>query len=198
MLASKLGTTLASIFATGVVFLGKSRITLTCAMSHDHEGQVLLLLGETQSSVRLMTFGLFIYGLGVGPLAVVQESIIVRFFHSHGLGTSMAIGLIAGKFASFVAARTSYPLSVALGRHAPFYVAAALTGFSFLMNLVYMVASRWLVRASGTTLEAAEARHEAQRRAVYSISEAMALERVAKKRRVNLKEVPLLGDVFWV
>ncbi|KAF8140234.1 major facilitator superfamily domain-containing protein [Boletus edulis] len=181
MLASKLGTTLASIFATGLVFLG----------------QLLLVFGESVENVRLMTFGLFIYGLGLGPLAVIQESIIVRFFHSHGLGTSMAIGLVAGKSASFLAARASYPLSVAFGRHAPFYVSAALTGFSFFMNIVYMFSSHWLVRGSGITLEASELRHEARRRAVYSISEAKALEIVAKKRRVSLKEIPLLGDVFW-
>ena len=144
-----------------------------------------------------MTLGLFIFGLGISPLAVVQESIIVRFFHSHGLGISMAIGLVAGKCASFISARTSYPLSVAFGRHAPFYVSTALTGFSFIANLVYMFASHWLIRGSGTTLEASEVRHEARRRAVYSIPEAMALERVAKKRHVSLKEVPLLGDVFW-
>ncbi|KAN0100647.1 Major facilitator superfamily domain containing protein [Tylopilus felleus] len=181
VLASKLGTTFASIFATGVIFLG----------------QVLVLFGELQQSVRLMTLGLFIYGLGISPLAVVQESIIVRFFHSHGLGISMAIGLVAGKCASFVSARTSYPLSVAFGRHAPFYVSVALTGFSFIINLVYMFASHWLIRGSGVTLEASEVRREARRRAVYSIPEATALERVAKKRHVSLKEVPLLGDVFW-
>ncbi|KAG9314383.1 major facilitator superfamily domain-containing protein [Chiua virens] len=181
VLVSKLGTTLASILATGVVFLG----------------QLILLVGETQGSVRLMTFGLWTYGLGLSPLAVVQESIIVRFFYSHGLGMSMAMGLVAGKFASFLSARTSYPLSVTFGRHAPFYVAAALTGFSFIMNLVYMSASHWLIAESGTVLEASEAQQEARRRAVYSLSEAKALEKAAKKRRVNLKDVPLLGDVFW-
>lgn len=51
---------------------------------------------------------------------------------------------------------------------------------------------------SGETLEAFEAQHGAQRRAVYSIPEAIILKRVAKKRSVKLKEAPLLGDVFWV
>ncbi|KIK92972.1 hypothetical protein PAXRUDRAFT_829460 [Paxillus rubicundulus Ve08.2h10] len=181
VMASKLGTTLASVFATGIVLLG----------------QVLLLVGETQQNVRLMAFGLFVYGLGVSPLAVVQESIIVRFFNSHGLGVSMALGLVAGKCASFVSARTSYFLSVVFGRHAPFYTSTALTGLSFANNLIYMFASHWLVRGSGTTLEASELRNEARRRAVYSISEALALQKVAKKRHVKLKDVPLLGDVFW-
>ncbi|KIJ68423.1 hypothetical protein HYDPIDRAFT_146504 [Hydnomerulius pinastri MD-312] len=181
LMASKLGTTVTSIFATGVIFLG----------------QALLLIGETQENVRLMAFGLFVFGLGVSPLAVVQESIIVRFFKSHGLGVSMALGLVAGKCASFVSARTSYPLSVALGRHAPFHASTGLTGLSFIINLIYMSASKWLIKGSGTTLEASEVQNEARRRAVYSISEAKALEKVAKKRRVKWKDVPLLGDVFW-
>lgn len=144
-----------------------------------------------------MTLGLFIYGLGLSPLAVVQESIIVRFFHSHGLGTSMAMGLVAGKCASFLSARTSYPLSVTFGRHAPFYVSTALTCFSFIINLVYMFASHRLIIGSEITLEASEAQQEVQRCTVYSIPKVMALERVARRRRVSLKEVPLLGDVFW-
>ena len=60
-----------------------------------------------------------------------------------------------------------------------------------------MFVSHRLIMDSGEALEASEAQHEAQRRAVYSIPEAIALKRVAKKRRVKLKEVPLLGDVFW-
>ncbi|KAJ7786343.1 hypothetical protein B0H16DRAFT_28038 [Mycena metata] len=44
-----------------------------------------------------MAAGMFIFGLGVSPLAVVQETIIVRFFKSHGLGVSMAFGLVVGK-----------------------------------------------------------------------------------------------------
>ena len=56
-----------------------------------------------------MALGMFVFGFGVSPLAVVQETIIVRFFKSHGLGVSLALGLVAGKGASFISARTSYP-----------------------------------------------------------------------------------------
>ncbi|KAH7930998.1 MFS general substrate transporter, partial [Leucogyrophana mollusca] len=181
LMASKLGTTVTSLLATGVIFAG----------------QALLLIGEMQEDVRLMAFGLFVFGLGVSPLAVVQESIIVRFFKSHGLGVSMALGLVAGKGASFVSARTSYPLSERYGRHAPFYASTILTAFSFIINIIYLFASKWLVRGSGTVLEASELEDEARRRSVYSLSEAQALERVARKRRVNLADVPKLGDVFW-
>ncbi|KIM85235.1 hypothetical protein PILCRDRAFT_817238 [Piloderma croceum F 1598] len=180
LLASKLGTTYTSILATGVIFLG----------------QIILLIGEVTESLRLMAFGLFVFGLGVSPLSVVQETIIVRFFRSHGLGVSMALGLVAGKGASFVSARTSYPLSERYGRDAPFYVATCLAGLSVVINLVYILASKWLIRSTGIKLEASEIQEEA-RNGSLSLSEAQALQKVAEKRRVNLKEVTKLDDVFW-
>lgn len=78
-------------------------------------------------------------------MAVIQETIIVRFFVNHGLGISIALGLVAGKGASFLAARTSYSLSERWGPHAPFYVATTLTLLSFLVNLLYVLANKWLV-----------------------------------------------------
>jgi hypothetical protein len=155
-----------------------------------------LLIGEVTENLRLMAFGLFVYGLGVSPLAVVQETIIVRFFRSHGLGVSMALGLVAGKGASFVSARTSYPLSQRYGRHAPFYVATSLAGLSVIVNFVYISASKWLIRSTGTVLEASEIQEEARNNSL-SLSEVQALEKVAAKRRVNLREVTKLDDVFW-
>ncbi|KAG1750017.1 major facilitator superfamily domain-containing protein [Suillus paluster] len=181
LMASKLGTTFTSIIATGVIFFG----------------QVLLLLGDVKEDVRLMVFGLFVFGFGVSPLAVVQESIIVRFFKAHGLGISMALGLVAGKFASFISARTSLPLAERFGRHAPFYASTCLAALSFFINLVYMLSSKWLIRGSGTVLEASEIRREARRRSLYDLSEVQALEKVAKKRRIRFKDIPKLGDIFW-
>lgn len=165
--------------------------SLTCIA-----GQALLLIGEVRENIRLMAFGLFVYGLGVSPLAVVQETIIVRFFKSHGLGVSMALGLVAGKGASFLSARTSFPLAESYGRHAPFYVATFLTGLSVVINIVYISVSKWLVRETGVRLEASEIEEEA-RHASLSFSQARALEKVAAKRRVNLKEIIHLDDVFW-
>lgn len=140
---------------------------------------------------------MFIFGLGVSPLAVVQETIIVRFFKSHSLGLSMAIGLVAGKIASFVAARTSYPLTQKFGPHAPFYTAAILATFSFGINLVYVGSSKWLVANTQTELEPSEIRDEAARFSVQDMSEGDALAKVAEKRRVKLKDITQLGDVFW-
>ncbi|KAK0233214.1 major facilitator superfamily domain-containing protein [Armillaria fumosa] len=181
VLASSLGTTFTSILATGIIFLG----------------QIILLIGDIAGSIRMMAFGMFIFGVGVSPVAVVQETIIVRFFKSHGLGVSMAFGLIVGKGASFVSARTSYPLTEMFGPRAPFYAATTLAGMSVVVNLVYIAASRWLVDGAGAELEAADITEEARRRSITNVTEAEALERVAAKRRVNLREVTKLGDVFW-
>ncbi|KAJ3761891.1 major facilitator superfamily domain-containing protein [Lentinula raphanica] len=176
LLASKLGTTFTSILATS---------------------QVLLLVGQIWGNIRLMAFGLFVFGLGVSPLAVVQETIIVRFFKSHGLGVSLAFGLIVGKGASFVSARTSYPLTEHWGSHAPFYVATFLAAMSFFVNLLYIMASKWFVDGACAELEAADISEEAKRRSIHNMSEAQALEKVAKKKMVRLKDITKLGDVFW-
>ncbi|KZT02737.1 MFS general substrate transporter [Laetiporus sulphureus 93-53] len=180
LLASRLGTTTTSILATGVIFLG----------------QALLLFGNLTDSVRFMTFGMWVYGLGVSPLAVVQETIIVRFFRSHGLGISLALGLVAGKGASFVSARTSYPLSERFGPHAPFYASTILTAVSFTVNIIYVCASKWLIRGAGAELEASEIKDEAENSHIC-LTEAEALKKVAKKRMVYLRDITKLGDVFW-
>jgi hypothetical protein len=144
-----------------------------------------------------MAFGMFVFGLGISPLSVIQETIIVRFFKSHGLGVSLALGLVAGKGASFVSARTSYPLTQRFGPHAPFVVATSLAAFSVAVNLLYVSASRWLVDGAGAELEASDIRSEAQRRSPRNISEAQALEKVAAKHYVVFREITHLGDVFW-
>lgn len=201
VLASTLGTTYTSILATGVIFIGEyfpinlvtsPNITFTMLL-----GVCLLLIGDILENVRLMVFGLFIFGLGVSPLSVVQETIIVRFFKSHGLGVSMAFGLIAGKGASFVSARTSYPLSQRFGPRAPFYVAVGLTGLSVVINLVYIIFSKWLVDGAGAELEAHDISHEARKMLGTNVTEAQALEKVAAKRKVHFRQITKLGDVFW-
>jgi len=181
ILASRLGTTFTSILATGVILLG----------------QICLLCGDICKNVGLMTVGLFIFGLGVSPLAVVQETIIVRFFKSHGLGVSMAFGLIAGKLTSFISARTSYPLTERFGSHAPFFVSTFLALLSVLVNLVYVISSKWLIDGAGAELEAPDISEEARRRLAINLSEAQALKKVAEKRKVYLRQIANLGDLFW-
>ncbi|KAG8902738.1 hypothetical protein FRC01_009482 [Tulasnella sp. 417] len=151
-----------------------------------------------------MVVGLFIFGLGISPLAVVQETIIVRFFCKHGLGVSLALGLVAGKLTSFLSAYTSYPLSQTYGPHAPFVVSTVLAAVSFGFNLIYLFASNWFTRGAGLTPEAADVQRrleELKGRARLSgerMTEQEALEKVAAKRKVRLYDLTLLGDVFWL
>ena len=188
-----------SIIATGLIFVGESHTSRDIyeSLLTLPSGQVILLFGDILESVRVMTLGMFIFGLGVSPLAVVQESIIVRFFKNHGLGLSMAFGLVVGKASSFVSARTSYPLAEKFGPRAPFYVAAFLTAVSFAMNLVYLMASKWLIYSSGTELEATELHQEARAMQDLSLSDAQALKHVAEKKTVHVRDITKLGDVFW-
>ena len=107
-----------------------------------------------------------------------------------------ALGLVAGKGASFVSARTSYPLSQ-WSVNAPFYVSTAAAGFSFIINLVYISISKWLIREAGAELEDSELCMEAKRRSVVSMTEAQVIQRVADRRRFKVREVFKLGDVVW-
>lgn len=67
--------------------MGQLSTLLTNLRTYAASGQACLLIGNLSDSVRMMAFGMFVFGLGVSPLAVVQETIIVRFFKSHGLST---------------------------------------------------------------------------------------------------------------
>jgi len=185
LLAARLGTALSSIIATSLILLG----------------QIILLLGDIAEDVVPMAIGLFVFGLGISPLAVVQESIIVRFFASHGLGVSLALGLVAGKGASFASARVSYPLSEAYGPHAPFVLATLLAFFSFSANLVYLTSSAWFARGLGVELDAHELEQE-RRRLKTTLGERMsaaeAVKKVAAKKAVHFIDLKRFGDVFWL
>jgi len=185
LLATRLGTALSSVIATSLVLLG----------------QIILLLGDLAEDVVPMAAGLFVFGLGISPLAVVQESIIVRFFASHGLGVSLALGLIAGKGASFVSARVSYPLSDAYGPHAPFVLSTLLALFSFGVNLVYLASSAWFARGAGVELDPYELAQERRRRKA-TLGERMtateAVKKVAAKKAIHFTDLKLFGDIFWL
>lgn len=123
----------------------------------------------------------------------------MRFFATKGLGVSLALGLVAGKGASFVSARTSYPLSEKYGPHAPFIVSTVLAAFSFGVNIIYVSASNWFARGADATFDASELRDQAtyKRLSGAHMTEAEARRKVAEKRRIRLKDVTRLGDAFW-
>lgn len=168
--AARLGTSLSSIITTSIIFAG----------------QLILLWGELAGSVKTMLFGMFIFGLGISPLAVIQETIIVRYFKNHGLGLSLALGLVAGKGASFISARVAFPLSQ-WSPHAPFYASTFLAGFSFIVNLFYLWYEKWIAGEIGAEAEDAG-----------RLSEQEALHEVSEKRKVRLGDLLNMGDIFWL
>lgn len=137
----------------------------------------------------MMTLGFFIFGLGTNPLSVVQETIIVRLFSSSNLGISLAVGLLAGKGSSFLAALTSYPLADKLGLSAPFVTAALFAAFSFGINLVYLYYSAIIARGAGVDLDGV--------RKPYGMDSGDALRRVAEKKKIKFSRISKLGDAFW-
>ncbi|KAF7969819.1 hypothetical protein HWV62_25946 [Athelia sp. TMB] len=174
LLAARLGTARASIIATSLILAG----------------QLLLLLGDRAASPPLMLGGTLVFGLGVSPLAVVQEALIVRFFRARGLGVSLALGLVAGKGASFAGARSALPLAE-WRAHAPFEVSAALAALSFAVNLAYLASEQWIAREAGVEREAAEIARDGV------LSAEAALREVAAKKVVRLRDLARMGDVFW-
>jgi hypothetical protein len=104
--------------------------------------------------------------------------------------------LVAGKGASFVSARISYPLSQKFGPRAPFVVSTLLALFSFGVNLIYLSTSAWLARNAGVQLEPGEETEKEIIGARMTAHEATI--RVTEKRKVKLKDMQRFGDIFWL
>jgi len=124
-------------------------------------------MSRTQA-LTLQTFGLFIFGLGVTPLMVVQETLVSHLTPKGHLGISLALGLVSGKSASFISSLISLPLAAKYGDFMPFAIAVVLCGASFTLNLVRLH-KKWGIFAQ-----------------------------VSEKRRVQWGGQGELGDVFWM
>ena len=122
-------------------------------------------------SLNLQAIGLFIFGLGLTPLMVVQETLVSHLSTSAHIGISLALGLVSGKSSAFIASLVSFPLADHFGDAVPFIVAVLLCSGSFLAN--------WTRLARGWGKEAGEA-------AVHG------------KRMVEWAGIRSLGDVYWV
>lgn len=153
---SRFGTAWSSIVCTGAVLLG----------------EMILYHGATHGNLVTMASGLFLFGLGVSPLSVVQETLLARLSPGGHLGLSLALGLVSGKLASFISAMVSLPLAEAGGDGLPFLIALILCALSFGANLARL-AFKWGESREG-------------------------VERVAAKRIVKWEGVSRLGDVYYV
>ncbi|GAA5975880.1 hypothetical protein JCM10908_005313 [Rhodotorula pacifica] len=144
-LVAKLGAAVCGLVATGLVFGGQ--IIVYIAQSSD---------GGAAGNLPLMVLGLLVFGAGTSPLAVVQESIILKHNDSSSkfVARSIAAGLVLGKAGSFAGAWSSKPLYT-ISPHLPFVVASSLSLFSFSTSMLYALVER---RASGSH-RAAASRH---------------------------------------
>ena len=98
---------------------------------------------EGDDAVGGMIIGLFCFGLGLSPIAIVQESIILRSNSSKSktVARSVAVGLLFGKTAAFVAACVAEPLA-AVSPRLPFIAAMCMALLSFSACVAYNVLER--------------------------------------------------------
>jgi MFS family permease len=155
LFVARFGTGWSSIATTGCILLG----------------QIILFIGISTGQLFTMTAGLFVFGLGVTPLAVTQETLVARLSPSKHLGISLALGLVSGKMASFVSSLVSLPMAERYGDQAPFGVSVILCLLSFSGNAARLVFGWGRSQDEGV--------HDG-------------------KRRVSWGGVGRLGDVFWV
>ncbi|SCZ93100.1 BZ3500_MvSof-1268-A1-R1_Chr6-2g08461 [Microbotryum saponariae] len=170
LLVPKFGAARVGLFSTAIVLCGL--LLVVYGQLDDREG------GGVRS-VGTMISGLFIFGLGLAPIAVVQESIILRHNTSNSttMARTVAIGLLLGKFVRcsvYISSHKSkYPLST-ISPRLPFIIATFLAMFSFLCCLLYSMVER--------TLPAADPREQLKD---------------DHGRWVPLSESTLFGDLFW-
>jgi nitrate/nitrite transporter NarK len=109
---------------------------------------------------------------------LIQETLVVQVFEGESMGLAIALGLVVGKAASFVASFTTVPLTLytPLSYRTPFIVSTALTFLSVLLNIVFVMA---FSRPSKTgTLSNAEAHIRAH-------------------KTVSMKDIYAMNGLFW-
>ncbi|SGZ18001.1 BQ5605_C020g09157 [Microbotryum silenes-dioicae] len=166
LLVPKFGAARVGLFSTAIVLCGL--LLVVYGQLDDGEGGGVRSIGT-------MISGLLVFGLGLAPIAVVQESIILRHNTSNSttMARTVAIGLLLGKFSAFLASITAQPLSK-ISPRLPFIIATFLAMFSFLCCLFYSIVER--------TLPAADPRDQLKD---------------DHGRWVPLSEPYLFGDLFW-
>jgi nitrate/nitrite transporter NarK len=115
---------------------------------------------------------------GISPLALIQETLVVQVFEGQYMGLAVALGLVVGKATSFIASLTTVPLALrsSFGYVTPFIVSTALTFFSVVLNIIFVVA---FSRPSATSL----------------LSKAESHIRAHKK--VAMKDIYAMSGLFW-
>ncbi|BGP38534.1 hypothetical protein JCM10450v2_002483 [Rhodotorula kratochvilovae] len=177
-LVPRFGAAACGLAATGAVLLGQ---LIVCFFSSSEGG-----VGKNVGGV---VFGLLIFGSGTSPLAVVQESIILKHnsASSRFVARSVAAGLVLGKSASFAAGWTSQPL-YEISPRLPFITAASLALFSFAACVTYALVERSTAHlASRSTIHPSSSSHGAK----------LAPTPRAHPKPLRLSSLARFGPAFW-
>ncbi|GAA6037257.1 hypothetical protein JCM8097_008647 [Rhodosporidiobolus ruineniae] len=183
-LVPRYGAAACGLVATGAVLLGQ----LIVCLAQSSEGGV-------GGNIGGMVFGLLIFGSGISPLAVVQESILLKHNSSSSrfVARSVAIGLVLGKTASFAAGWSSDKLNT-ISPRLPFLVAAGLSLFSFLACVFYAAVERSSSRLLAASASAAPSSGDAY----VSAAKLDAQEAAHPHRPLKLSALASFGDAFWL
>ncbi|CAG8642522.1 2182_t:CDS:2 [Rhizophagus irregularis] len=165
LLVTRFGTTRSSLVITTIILLG----------------MIIFTVASWNGKVGIMIVGFIVFGMGLAPLTIVQETIIVQFFQGNGLGFALAVGLTLGRLASFIATVLAVPLSLMepLTYVTPFIVATATCAVSWIMNIIYV----YIIK------------HADNRR--NHNKESAALHSVVGKKTVHWNAIFDLSDIFW-
>ncbi|KAG0268616.1 hypothetical protein DFQ27_006254 [Actinomortierella ambigua] len=102
--------------------------------------QVVVVLGCWVRSVKVMIIGFCLFGIGAGPITIIQETMWVRYFKNKSLALVLALGLTTGKLAGFLALAGAYPLSTLppFGFVTPFLVSLIIACVAWVMNILFL------------------------------------------------------------
>ncbi|GAA5880092.1 hypothetical protein JCM1840_000176 [Sporobolomyces johnsonii] len=169
-LVPKYGAARVGLVATGALLLGQ---IIVCLAQGDDD-----VVGGNMGG---MIAGLLLFGSGISPLAVVQETVILSNnpTGSRSVARSVAIGLVLGKTSSFFAGSSSNWLH-SISPRMPFIAASGFAALSFAACVVYARVERSLHHSAPS--------HETQH--------GQALEH--KHRTLPLSELARFGDPFWL
>ena len=115
---------------------------------------------------------------GISPLALIQETLVVQVFEGEKMGLAVALGLVVGKATSWIASFSTVPLALytPLSYRTPFIVSTALTLFSVILNIVFVISfSR--PSANGTQTKAEE--------------------HIRAHKKVSMKDIYAMSSLFW-
>ncbi|GAA5851168.1 hypothetical protein JCM5353_007377 [Sporobolomyces roseus] len=169
-LVPRYGAANVGIFATGFVLLGQ---IIVCFSQDDGHFHPISITGTIS--------GLLLFGGGISPVSVVQETIILSSNTSKtsSVGRSVALGLVLGKTSSFLAGASSDWLH-SISPRLPFAVASGFALISFIACLVFARVEKSLS-------------HFPRRQ-----PSSLAAQPTHKHGPVNLASYAHYGDPFWL